>query len=85
MNCRRVAGNLVACAIVATTMALGCGGAQEEPRHVRHESPPRIMTEPDPTLEVPTATVRAMTACVEAMNHQSAEPSKAKVALEILD
>ena len=47
MKRRYVMANLIACAIVAVTMALGCGGAQEEPLHVRHESAPRIMTEPD--------------------------------------
>ena len=77
MKRRYVVGNLVACAIVATTMALGCGGAQEEPLHVRHESPPQSMTEPDSAIETPAATVREMTACVEAMNHPSAAPSHA--------
>jgi hypothetical protein len=58
-------------------MALGCGGAQEEPLHVRHESARRSMTEPGTSVEVPEATARDMKACVEAMNHQSAEPSHA--------
>ena len=50
MKRRYVVGNLVACAIVATTMALGCGGAQEEPLYVHDEPAPPIMTEPGPSI-----------------------------------
>jgi hypothetical protein len=77
MNCRGAMANLVACTIVAAQMALGCGGGQEEPLHVRHESAPRSMTEPGTSVEVPDATAREMKACVEGMYYQSAEPSHA--------
>jgi hypothetical protein len=76
MNCRGVLANLFAGAIVAAMIPLGCSGAIQDAEpavvHRQRELPkmPKVAS-----IEVPAATAREMTACVEAMNHQSAEPS----------
>jgi len=78
MNFRGVLANLFAGAIVAALIPLGCGGAIQEAGPVvvrrQRELPkmPKVAS-----IEVPEATAREMSACVEAMNHPSAEPSHA--------
>ncbi len=78
LNCRRVTGNLVTCAVVAAMPAFGCGGAVQE------EGPAVVLREPElprianrAGVEAPEATTREMKGCVEAMNHPSVGSSHA--------
>lgn len=77
MNYRCVMTSLITCVFVPAVIGLGCGGAQEEALYVRHESAPRTMTEPPPSIEVPVATEQEVKACVDASDYRWAEPSYA--------